>query len=103
MKYFVFRGKNNPGSIQCKYCFFDLIDIDASRDIKTQTRKHAYRVFYEMGASAKTMRTLVSSFRKNIPFRRNNKEFTKNALVWEHTNTFLIYVPLSDFTKFEKM
>lgn len=56
-----------------------------------------------MGASAKTMRQEVSCIMKHFPFTRTGlKFFSKNTIVWEHTHTFLIYIPISEFTKFDK-
>lgn len=99
MKFFVMRGyEQSPGTKTCRYCVYDVVDLDPMKDIQEEMRKYSYRVFYEMGAPAKSMRETVYASKKNMNLG-DSSVFADEVDVFYHTHTFLMFVPSSVFIK----
>lgn len=100
MKFLVLKGRGNPGNIDCKYSIFDVLEVGKT-EVESQLRKYSFRKFYEMGASAKTMREEVYTTKKAV-FMNNSVPFCDPVTVYHHTHTYLMFVPMKEVCKWAK-
>lgn len=99
-KFIVLKGSALPGSVICEYVIHDIVNFEEDNTQKYM-RKFSYRTFYEMGANPREMRKEVSHFRKNIELN-GGILLTRNPIdVFQHTKTFLMFVPMKDIVDFK--
>lgn len=90
-------GKTRPGYVNHTMEFYDIVEFDESLNLFNQQRKFSYRKFYEMGANPKTMRTDVVFCYRNIPLVGGKSFLSENVLCFQHTMTYFVFIPSSDF------
>lgn len=96
--YVVVRGRMSiPGSIDCRYVFFDLIDIDTSKDLEDQLRKYSFETF--SGENCSIKEDDLTCRRKHI-ILHNGIVLSERIKIFDSPkDDFLGFIPVNDFLK----
>jgi hypothetical protein len=98
MKFVILKGYSSATQIACDFNISDVKDFPDECVLEYDIKEYAIDFFMNKGAKYNDIISDMFTFKKALIL--DNKEyFAEPSTAWQYGSTFLIFVPLTEFTK----